>query len=144
MRTTDLRSLGQGLRAWMKSDWPKGSHRKGSTLRNTGTRIGETLEPGRENRFGPWKELKLQTANPLYVGGFGGIHPGGANFAFVDGSVRFLKDSVSTWPFNPQTGFPIGTTDSNGYLTIAPGTTLGIYQMLSTVAGGEVISSNDY
>ena len=72
------------------------------------------------------------------------FHPGGANFGFGDGSVRFLKDSISTWPFNPATGFPVGTADTNGYLVLSPGTRYGVYQMLSTRAGGEVISSDQY
>ncbi len=43
-------------------------------------------------------------------------HPGGVNVAFGDGSVRFLKDSVS----------------------------LPIWRALSTRNGGEVLSGSDY
>ena len=48
--------------------------------------------------------------------GFASLHPGGANFAFSDGSVHFLKQSIS----------------------------LVTYNALGSRAGGEVISSDAY
>ncbi len=79
-----------------------------------------------------------------YVYSASSFHPGGANFAFADGSVKFLKDTINSWPFDAN-GNPIGLSqDANGFYHLAPGTQLGVYQALSTRSGDEVISSDSF
>jgi prepilin-type N-terminal cleavage/methylation domain-containing protein/prepilin-type processing-associated H-X9-DG protein len=86
----------------------------------------------------------------VYVESASSMHPGGANFAFMDGSVHFLKDTVDCWQnVLANNGWPAGVTQSsasNGDLiwVMAIGTRMGVYQRLATRAGGEVISSSDY
>jgi prepilin-type N-terminal cleavage/methylation domain-containing protein/prepilin-type processing-associated H-X9-DG protein len=84
-------------------------------------------------------------------------HPGGANHAFCDGSVRFIKNTVSSWQPNPTNAimpyWPTGLTWSAniptnfgtfGTFSVLPGFSYGVYQSLSTRNGGEVISSDAY
>ncbi len=67
------------------------------------------------------------------------LHPGGLNTLRGDGSVRFVADSIATWPFEPGTGFPRGSeTDPQGAWTRIP--PAGPWQALATRDGGEVVA----
>jgi len=82
-----------------------------------------------------------------YICAASSFHPGGANFAFCDGSVHFLKDSINQWP-QATTGASVQPFSSN--IVVNAGNTytvvanMSVYQALSTRAGGEVISSDAY
>ena len=57
------------------------------------------------------------------------LHPGGVNVLMADGSTRFVKETVQSWP--------LGTL---GQATGPP----GVWQALGTRNGGEVLGSGDY
>ncbi len=65
------------------------------------------------------------------------LHPGGLNAAMGDGSVRFITDSIQSWPFDPATGIPVGAVrhDGGSWSDLPE---LGVWQALGTRSGGEV------
>ena len=77
-------------------------------------------------------------------------HPGGVNCGFADGSVHFIKNSVSAWPVGSLREFGTSPTspvlNSGGVFFLNPTSPykVPVWPALWTRATGEVISSDSY
>ncbi len=68
------------------------------------------------------------------------LHPGGLNALMGDGSVRFIKETVESWPLDRLNGEPAGIgRDPGGWWTHIPRP--GVWQALGSRGGGEVVDS---
>jgi prepilin-type N-terminal cleavage/methylation domain-containing protein/prepilin-type processing-associated H-X9-DG protein len=111
-----------------------------------GDTLFSTMFPPNPDKKTGYTSLPNRTGGDSSISSAGSNHPGGANFCFLDGSVHFLKDTINCWQYAGNPRFPVGVTnDPSTFLwSMVPGTRLGTYQQLSTIAGGEVVSADQY
>jgi prepilin-type N-terminal cleavage/methylation domain-containing protein/prepilin-type processing-associated H-X9-DG protein len=122
--------------------WVSGSY--GDTLfttlfpMNPFNRIGEDPNPNGDYFYG----YDNQEDNKSVAAS--SFHPGGCNFAFLDGSVKFIKETINAWPFNPANGQPTNVSYDPSSCVFTARPMPGVYQALATRAGGEIVGADQY
>ena len=101
-------------------------------------RLGDNLNPNGDFFYG------FDAQEDVFSIAASSFHPGGCNFAFLDGSVRFVKETVNTWPYNPSNGAPTNVTYNPATCLFSAAPAPGVYQALSTRASGEIVSADQY
>jgi prepilin-type N-terminal cleavage/methylation domain-containing protein/prepilin-type processing-associated H-X9-DG protein len=112
---------------------------------------GDTIQT---TTYPPNPQVNLNLGDPVAFPNGAGIviisatsnHPGGVNFGFCDGSVRFIKNTINSWgqSIDPTTNLPVGLTYNPTTYIYTAKIQWGLYQALSTRASGEVISADQY
>jgi prepilin-type N-terminal cleavage/methylation domain-containing protein/prepilin-type processing-associated H-X9-DG protein len=115
--------------------WTSGAY--GDTMFSTLYPINPQRKVGNSNAGG-------DTVSTSFIQAASSMHPGGANFAMVDGSVHFVKDTISSWQIDPATGLPVGMTFGGTPALYSDTTPFGVYQALSSRNRNEIISAGDY
>jgi prepilin-type N-terminal cleavage/methylation domain-containing protein/prepilin-type processing-associated H-X9-DG protein len=90
--------VGEKTRFALDLGWASGTR---ATLRNAGIPLNSPDLLYGDRPISSWDDedpvsiqLEPDPNNPYLVGGFGSHHPGGTNFAFGDGSVKYLRQTV--------------------------------------------------